>query len=176
MVPQIARLTHVGLHVTDLDASVAFYRDVLGLEVTDDDREHGIVFLSSHPDDEHHEVLLTGGRNAPADVRLVQQIAFRCPTLEDVVRFWRRFEERGVRILYTVSHGNAISCYFFDPDGNVCEVYWPTGLRARQGFLAEVDLSQPPEQVIERVLGLVEEHGESGYVDSALLERQGIDS
>ena len=26
--------------------------------------------------------------------------------------------------------------YFRDPDDNICEVYWKTGLKARQGFIA----------------------------------------
>lgn len=172
--PSIERLTHVGLHVRDLEKSVAFYRDVLGLTVSDHDKGAGLVFLSSHPDDEHHEVLLTSGRNVPVDGRLIQQIAFRCTTLADVIGYWRRFMAQGVKILYTITHGNAISCYFMDPDDNICEVYWPTGLKARQGFLIGLDFNRGEDELIRDVQALVAEHGERGVVDFKLLEAQKI--
>jgi catechol 2,3-dioxygenase-like lactoylglutathione lyase family enzyme len=172
--PQIERLTHVGLYVSDIERSIAFYHDVLGLHVTDDDRAHGLVFLSSIPDDEHHEVLLTTGRTVPLDAKLLQQISFRCRSLGDVIGFWRRFTEQGVKILYTVTHGNAISCYFHDPDDNICEVYWNTGLKARQGFIALLDFEKSELELMNDVYAIVAEHGATGYIDGALLVAQGI--
>jgi catechol 2,3-dioxygenase-like lactoylglutathione lyase family enzyme len=41
--PSIARLGHVGLHVRDLETQKAFYRDILGLTVSDEDPEMGLV-------------------------------------------------------------------------------------------------------------------------------------
>ncbi len=58
--PTIERLAHVGIHVEDHDRAVAFYRDVLGLQVTDSEPELGMTFLSSRPDVEHHELLIAG--------------------------------------------------------------------------------------------------------------------
>ncbi|WP_283133904.1 VOC family protein [Rhizohabitans arisaemae] len=167
--PTIERLAHVGVHVRDLDRSVAFYRDVLGLQVSDDDAEHGMVFLSSRPDVEHHEVLLCGGRTSPDGELWLQQISFRCPTLEDVLAYYRRFVEHDVKIEYTVTHGNAIGVYFYDPDGNRLEVYWPTGLVARQGYLEGLDFTLPADVLLEQVRKSVAEHGETGYVDMRLL-------
>jgi catechol-2,3-dioxygenase len=77
---RIARLGHVGLHVQDLEKQKAFYRDVIGLTVTDEDAERGLVFMSSRPAEEHHELLLCRGRNVGSDARVVQQISFRCET------------------------------------------------------------------------------------------------
>jgi catechol 2,3-dioxygenase-like lactoylglutathione lyase family enzyme len=173
-VPQIERLAHVGIFVRDLETSIHFYRDILGLTMSDDDREHGLVFLSSHPDDEHHEVLLTTGRTVPIEAKLIQQISFRCPTLADVIAYWRRLVENNVKIMYTITHGNAIACYFFDPDDNICEVYWRTGLKARQGFLIGVDLNKPEEELLAFVRQAVAEHGKTGYVDMELLATQKI--
>ncbi|WP_329025935.1 VOC family protein [Streptomyces sp. NBC_00690] len=170
---KIERLAHVGVHVRDMDRSLAFYRDVLGLEVTDDDSAHGMVFLSSRPEVEHHEVLLCGGRTAGEQELWLQQISFRCPSLEDVLAYYQRFREHNVRIEYTVTHGNAIGVYFFDPDGNRCEVYWPTGLTAKQGYLEALDFSRSAEELIEQVRRSVAEHGADGYVDTRLLS--GID-
>jgi catechol-2,3-dioxygenase len=44
--PSIAKLGHVGLHVQDIEKEKAFYRDVLGLTVSDEDPELGMVFMS----------------------------------------------------------------------------------------------------------------------------------
>ena len=172
--PSIERVAHVGVFVTDLKKSIAFYRDILGLKVTDENPEAGMVFLSSHPDDEHHEVLLASGREAPANVKLLQQIAFRCSALADVLEYWKRFKAHGVKIMYTITHGNAISCYFKDPDDNILEVYWQTGLKARQGFLIGLDFNKSESELMKEVRALVEQHGEKGYIDFKLLEEQNL--
>jgi len=113
--PSIARLGHVGLHVQDLEKGKAFFRDIVGLTVTDEDPELGMVFMSARPEEEHHEFLLCRGRNVGTDAKVVQQISFRCNSLGDVIGFYRRFKEHGIRIDRTVSHGNALSVYFYDP-------------------------------------------------------------
>ena len=69
--PSIARLGHIGIHVLDLEKQKAFYRDILGLAVSDEDPELGMVFMSSRPDDEHHELLLCRGRNVDSHARVV---------------------------------------------------------------------------------------------------------
>ena len=172
--PSIERLAHVGIHVQDLDTSLAFYRDMLGLQISDENREAGLIFMSSHPDEEHHEVLLASGRNVPNDVRLLQQISFRVYSLTDVIEYWKRFVKNNVSILYTVTHGNAISCYFKDPDENICEVYWPTGLKARQGFLIGLDFNESEETIMAKVNALVKEHGLTGVIDFKLLGEQNL--
>ena len=58
--PSIAKLGHVGLHVHDLEKEKAFYRDIVGLTVTDEDPGMGMVFMSARPEEEHHELLLCG--------------------------------------------------------------------------------------------------------------------
>jgi catechol 2,3-dioxygenase-like lactoylglutathione lyase family enzyme len=169
MEPRISGLGHVGIFVEDTARSLAFYRDILGLTVTDADEENGMYFLSSRPQAEHHEFLVCRGRTAPRDVRLLQQVSFRCPSLEDVIAFWQRLKAAGVEFDRVVSHGNAVGVYFFDPDHNRCEVYWATGLQARQTFLAQIDLARPVDELMQDISSLVAEYGATGYVDPALL-------
>lgn len=171
----IDRLGHVGLHVNDLDRSTAFFRDVVGLTVTDSDPGIGLVFLSSRPEDEHHQLVLAAGRSAPADTALIQQVSFRATSLEDVKRVHHGLRATGAQIQYVVTHGNAIGVYFFDPDGNRCEVYWPTGVPAKQPFRHEIELDQPDDAIIARNRGLVAAYGTAGTMQPALdgHDRQG---
>ena len=48
--PSGAQINHVSVNARDLQASVEFYVELLGLQVTDRDDELGIVFLSSRPE------------------------------------------------------------------------------------------------------------------------------
>ena len=170
----IARLGHVGIHCQDIETQKAFFRDVLGLTVTDEDPEAGFVFLSAQPEIEHHELVLLRGRDVPREGLMLQQISFRCNTLTDVLQFHSRFKAHRVPYDMEATHGNAISIYFYDPEGNRCEVYWDTGLRARQPFLDALDLDQPPEKILARVNELVEKFGVTGHVNHEMLATQNI--
>ncbi|SRR5713101_1155165 len=164
--PKIVELGHVGLHAFDLQREADFFSDVLGLEITDGSAEEGFVFLSARRAEEHHELLLTTGRTVPEGALLIQQVSFRCAQYEDLLEYYDRFNSCGVRIDMTVSHGNAIGIYFFDPEGNRIEVYWQTGLEAKQAFLEHLDLSLPKEVVLEKVRSSVAKYGSTGYFES----------
>jgi catechol-2,3-dioxygenase len=165
--PRVARLGHVGLHVQDLEKQKAFYRDVVGLQVTDEDAERGLVFMSSRPTEEHHELLLCRGRNVGNEARVIQQISFRCNSFDDVVGFFRRFKEHGVKFDAAISHGNAVGVYIFDPEGNRIETYWNTGLAAKQPYGEVVDLEQPAAQLLEHIREHVACYGTTGFIDPA---------
>lgn len=160
----IAELGHVGLYVTDLERQQAFYRDVLGLTVTDADLDAGLVFMSSRPDVEHHELLLCHVADRSSSV---QQVSFRCESLDDVTRFHRRFVDEGVTIERTVTHGNAVGVYFEDPEGNRCEVYWQTGREARQPFAVKLDLAHDHHDILQAVDDAVERYGSTGTYGQA---------
>lgn len=169
--PRVARIGHVGLHVKDLERSRRFYHEVIGLTVTDEVAETGPVFLSAQPDVEHHELVLLPGRSE-GDAQILQQLSFRCDTALDVFDFYQRLKGERVVFDFVASHGNAIGIYFFDPDGNRCEIYWDTGLQAKQPFLVAVDLSRPMADVLREIEASVAEHREAGFVDWDSIERQ----
>jgi catechol-2,3-dioxygenase len=144
----IAELGHTGLWVNDLAKMKDFYTRVLGLVVTDEDEEQGMVFLSSRPEAEHHELVLAHGRVGGPEVKVTHQISWRVNSLEDVLVFHERFKQEGIPVQQEVTHGNAVGIYFFDPEGNRNEVYWPTGRDVRQPFRKTLNLDQPAEQVL----------------------------
>lgn len=172
--PAISRLGHVGLHVKDLERAKQFYRDILGLSVTDEDPGLGVVFMSARPAEEHHELALFGGRNVGADALVLQQVSFRCDTLDDVIGFYHRLREHGVEIDVTGTHGNAVALYFFDPEDNRCEIYWGTGLQARQPYLDGVDLEQPKDEIMRRVEESVRQHGRTGFIDPTIIRERRV--
>ncbi len=124
----IIELGHTGIMVGDREACRDFYVNMLDLTVTDEDDERGLVFLSSRPDAEHHELVLQSGRDLHQP-STVQQISWRLGTLEALQEYYARFVSNNVTIDRVITHGNAIGVYFFDPEGNRNEVYVQTGAR-----------------------------------------------
>ena len=124
---QLRKLGHVVLNVTDLDASVRFYTDVLGLEVSDRYPDTmvpgGMVFLRCNPD--HHGVALVGG--APKLERsTLNHFAFEVGSPDEVFRARAWLQKHGVPIVFEGRRraGCQLAVEFRDPDGNHLEIYW----------------------------------------------------
>jgi catechol-2,3-dioxygenase len=138
---------HVGLHATNPVASAEFYRDVLGMEIvggsTPDHPLGATAFLSSRPDEESHEIALFAD---PA----FAHVAFKVSSLAELRSFHARVVEKNIPIKFAFNHRVSFAFYFDDPDGNMIEVYWPTGdLSRRQPQAEPLDLSQPDEVLLE---------------------------
>jgi len=158
---KVTSLGHMGFYVRDIERSVAFYRDILGLQVSDRS-PRGAVFMTAQDRlAEHHELYLAPGRDDSGDVKVLQQISFRCAHLADVKEFYRIFLERNVPIQRVWTHGNTVSIYFADPDGNSVEVYWPTGIDVPQPFGKPMDITKSEEEILARVKRLVAESRET---------------
>ncbi|GGN22841.1 VOC family protein [Streptomyces fuscichromogenes] len=155
----ITGLGHTGFWVHDLERMRDFYSRVMGLTVTDEDEERGIVFLSSRPDEEHHEFVLQRGRTAPDGAKLTHQVSWRVDSLESVIDFHHRFRAEGIEVQQEVTHGNAIGIYFFDPEGNRNEVYLRLERNVRQPFRKTIDLDRSPEEILAEAERLLTEGG-----------------
>jgi catechol-2,3-dioxygenase len=149
--PRVTGLGHVGIYVRDLERMVAFYRDLLGMEVTKQNWRAGIVFLSADPGAVDHEIALMRGRPAQDDAKLIQQISMRVATLDDLRAFRRRLLAEGYRIEGVVNHASAIGCYFFDPEGNRTEVFWVTGRPCWVPTANPIDIERPDDAVMADV-------------------------
>jgi len=120
---------HVHLRVSDLERSLAFYRDALGFGVFGDGRPHGIpaVFLAAG--DYHHHIALNafGGEGAaPSDPERAGlfHLALVYPDREELARAVRRVVANGYEIDHATDHGGSVSVYLADPDGNGVELYY----------------------------------------------------
>jgi catechol-2,3-dioxygenase len=149
--PRVTGLGHVGIYVRDLERMVAFYRDLLGMQVTKQNWRAGIVFLSADPQAVDHEIALMRGRPAHDDAKLIQQISMRVTSLDDLRAFRRRLAAEGYRIEGVVNHASAIGCYFLDPEGNRTEVFWVTGRPCWVPTANPIDIEQPDAAVLAEV-------------------------
>src|SRR5215813_2125948 len=154
--PKVTSLGHLGFYVKDVERSVAFYRDVLGMTVSDRSPRGSVFMTAQDRLAEHHELLIAPGRQE-GTTNTIQQSSFRCASLGDIKEFYRVFLERNVPIQRIVTHGNTVSIYFEDPDGNSVEVYWPTGIDVPQPFGKPVDLTTTEDEILAQVKQLIAE-------------------
>ena len=148
--PAGTRIGHVHLKVSDLDRSIDFYRDVIGLEVTQ--RYVAQAAFLSAGGYHHHLGLNTwesaGGPRPPRNAVGLYHTAFLFPDRVALARALRRAIEAGVEIEGAADHGVSEAVYFSDPDGNGIELYhdrapedWPRdGAGQLQMVNARLDL------------------------------------
>lgn len=127
------RTGHVGLNVTDIERSLAFYKDLLGFELLAEGKEDG----------RRHALLGRAGRlavalweqaedgYAPSRAGL-HHLAFQVDTMDEVRAAEAELAARGVEFAYdgVVAHGEGAASggiFFHDPDGTRLEIYSATG-------------------------------------------------
>ena len=143
---QAPRLSHVGLYVSDVPKMINFYTNVLGFVVSDGASDGRITFLSRNPSD-HHQVVLVRGRTTDSEIPMVQQISFNIGNLSAVQRAYRKVTEAGCQRIRPVSHGNAWSVYFHDPEGNRIDMFCDTPWYVPQPLGFKIDLDKPEDEL-----------------------------
>ena len=147
--PVSISFSHVGLYVTDLDRMVGFYTRFLGFVVSDRGKSGGggeLVFLTRDAN-EHHQLVLATGRPADLPFNVVNQSSFRVDSLRTLRQLHAALKNEPVTDLRPVSHGNAVSVYFLDPEGNRIELLIDTPWYVPQPMRFPVDLSLPDAQL-----------------------------
>ncbi|MEV4880145.1 VOC family protein [Streptomyces cyaneofuscatus] len=124
---------HIGLNVTDLDRSIAFYREVFDFEVLGEgkDGDRRWAFLGR---DSRLVVTLwqqSEGTFAPALPGL-HHLSFQVDTVEEIRATEEVLRSLGATFAYdgVVPHGETGTSggiFFTDPDGIRLEIYAPTG-------------------------------------------------
>ena len=145
---RISGLSHVGVFVKDLDTMTQFYCDTLGLTESHRNGDR-MVFLSADVQKEDHEVVLVRGRDG--DAKIIQQLSFRVGTIDDVRAFYQTFQQMGVEIQQTVSHGAGASCYFYAPEGNRLEVFADIEVEGGRGYSGPIDLEKSAEELVAQI-------------------------
>ena len=132
---------HVHLKVSNLERSIIFYRDVIGLEVMQTYGDQA-AFLSAGG--YHHHIGLNtwesrGAARAPSNAPGLYHAAFLFPDRSSLGRAVANVLAHSVTLAGFADHGVSEAVYFDDPDGNGIEMYrdrapkdWP---RTKDGTL-----------------------------------------
>jgi len=104
-----------------------------------------MVFLSRNPLD-HHQIVLCEGRPPEATFSVINQISLRAEDLDALRYFHSNAAAHGATNVQAITHGNAISVYFWDPEGNRVEIFIDTQWYVHQPLREPIDLSLPDEQ------------------------------
>lgn len=153
---------HVHLKVSDLERSIAFYRDAFGFDVM---ARYGdqAAFLSAGG--YHHHLGLntwesTGGSRPGRGTTGLYHFAILYPNRIELARALRRLIDNGIPIGGASDHGVSEAIYLDDPDGNGIEIYrdrpraeWPTDANGEMtmytrpldlhGLLQELNVEAP---------------------------------
>ncbi len=146
--------SHIGIYVQNLALMEDFYSRVLGFTVTDRGdlpTPHGrvnLVFLSRDPN-EHHQIVLASGRPETLPFNVINQISFRVPDVASLRRFHEALQGEKVSEVSPVTHGNAISVYFRDPEGNRIEIFLDTPWYCAQPCREPVDFSKSDTEILK---------------------------
>jgi len=144
------QLSHCGVYAHDVAAQVDFYTRVVGLVVADrgvSDRVGAEFAFLTCVTDQHHQIVFISGR-APNGVTTVNQLSFKVAGLEQLKAMYARARAAGVKDIRQVSHGNALSFYMTDPEGNGIEIFTDTPWYVPQPHGVPIDLSRPSEEIL----------------------------
>lgn len=146
-----ASWSHCVIRVRDADAMISFYCDILDFRVADKGpvvpNGPTIAFLSGSSSD-HHQMGLIQIRGEE-DASSLDHNAFRVESVGEVKEMIKRLsEDERVATHSPVTHGNAISVYFADPEGNGVEVFCDSPWHVKQPQLKAWDPTKSDEEVL----------------------------
>jgi len=149
-------LSHMGFYVNDMARMEDSYSRVLEFTVTDHGAlptPHGevrLVFLSRDPA-VHHQIVLASGRPEHLAFNTINQISLEADSLATLKQFHQRFVAEGMEEIRPVTHGNAISFYARDPEGNRLEIFIDTPWYVDQPMRVPVDFGLPDAELMAAI-------------------------
>ena len=76
------------------------------------------------------------------------QISFAVPSIQHLRDAWAAAQARGATNIRGLNHGNALSVYLADPEGNTVEVYVDTPFYVSQPHGDPLDLSKSDDELM----------------------------
>ncbi len=125
IIPTETRIGHVHLKVSDIEKSLAFYRDLLGFEVIINMGTAAFISAGGY----HHHIGLNtwqSKNSGPAPVNTVglYHTAILYPTKKDLAIILKRLIDAKYPLTGASDHGVSLAIYLDDPDKNGVELYW----------------------------------------------------
>ena len=149
--PEMIGVCHVGMYARNPATLAEFYRDVMGMQIVGgSDASFPLgpsAFLSTRPGEEFHEIAMF------SDPELAHR-AFKVKSLTALKRFYRKIVARGISVKFQFNHGISFAFYFQDPESNLIEVYWSTGLDHPQPCAQVTDLTRTEAELVDELKAL----------------------
>lgn len=123
----IEKIDHIGVMVKDLEASISFYQDILGLDVIHRFLPTPTIEVARMGYEPHKEViieLMQGSKENLPKEGIVNHIGFKVSEIEEEVK---RLKEKNVHFtMEDIYDLDGLKFIFFEgPDGELLELYQP---------------------------------------------------
>lgn len=124
----VKKLEHVGVMVSDLEVSIDFYENVLGLDLLDRfavNESTGLAFLGERASGQVIVELICGKDNTFPDEGKVHHIAFTVDDIEEEIERLRKLKVHFTNEeISTLANGSKY-IFFKGPDGETLELFQP---------------------------------------------------
>ncbi len=126
IIPSQTRIGHVHLKVADLERSLAFYKGLLGFQLT---TRYGTQAAFISAGGYHHHIGLNTWHSKNMPKSRVNSVglfhtAILYPTRKDLAYIYNRLLSADYPLTGASNHGVSEALYLDDPDGNGVELYW----------------------------------------------------
>ncbi|RJG04008.1 VOC family protein [Noviherbaspirillum sedimenti] len=160
---KLTRLGRITLFVEDLDVSVAFYRDVMGLQPSEKVKvgEHTAVVMRAG--DEHHTLMLLPAA-LKASLGFAAAIGFEAANYQQLREAYQYMQQQGIRILdlpAEISPGVHYGFWVQGPDQIAVQIFYGMDRVERDGSAPQPTTTPlPPDSWPDAIA-----HGDSGWYE-----------
>ncbi|MGQ0700741.1 MAG: VOC family protein [Panacagrimonas sp.] len=123
-------MSHVVYRSNRYDEMIAWYQDVFGARVKS--RSPAMAFLT-FDDEDHRFAIANLQAMKPGSTALdrpglvgVDHVAYTLDSIGDLLGNYEYLKSKGIRPYWCIHHGDSVSMYYADPDGNQMEFFVET--------------------------------------------------